>query len=83
VEGFPEDLRRHLEHMVLSHHGRREYGSPIEPATPEAFVLHAIDSLDSRLNQLRGHRRGGAEGMVYVRAMGRTIFLDPELSGGD
>ena len=83
VEDFPEDLRRHLEHLVLSHHGRREYGSPIEPATPEAFVLHAIDSLDSKLNQLSGHRRGGAEGLFYVRAIGRTIFLDPKLSSDD
>ncbi len=75
VEGFPEDLRLHLEHLVVSHHGRREWGSPIEPSTPEAFVLHLIDNLDSKLNQLRGLARGGAEGMHYVKTLGRTIYF--------
>lgn len=36
----PERLRLHLEHLVLSHHGNREYGSPVVPSTVEAFVLH-------------------------------------------
>jgi 3'-5' exoribonuclease len=77
IADFPEDLRRHLEHLILSHHGHREFGSPIEPATPEAFVLHAIDNLDSKINQLRGHRRSGAEGMFYIRAMGRSVYFEP------
>ena len=78
IEDFPIDLRRHLEHLILSHHGRREYGSPMEPATTEAFVLHALDNLDSKLNQLRGHRRSGAEGLLFVRALGRTVYFEPE-----
>lgn len=75
----PEFLRLHLEHLVLSHHGQREYGSPIEPSTAEALVLHEIDSLDSRLNQLRSLRRNGAHGMHFHRPMGRNLFFDPEL----
>ena len=76
VEDLPDDLRLHLEHLVVSHHGRREYGSPIEPSTPEAFALHFIDNLDSKLNQLHGFRRSGVEGMHYVKALGRSIYFD-------
>lgn len=75
----PEHLCLHLEHLVLSHHGQREYGSPVEPATAEALVLHEIDSLDSKLNQLRALRRNGAHGMHYHRPMGRNLFFDPKL----
>lgn len=77
VDGISENLRFHLEHLVLSHHGKREFGSPIEPSTPEAFALHAIDDLDSKLNQLRGHRMAGAEGMFFLRSFGRSILFEP------
>lgn len=79
----PEQLRLHLEHLILSHHGRREYGSPVEPATPEAFVLHAIDNLDSKLAQLRGARASEGDGMRFLRPMGRSIYFDPELGVGN
>lgn len=75
VADFPADLQVHLEHLVLSHQGRREYGSPMEPATPEAFVLAFIDDLDSKLNLLRQVRRQGG-GLQYVRSMGRSIYLE-------
>lgn len=38
-----------LEHMILSHHGKGEFGSPVTPAIPEAFAFHLIDALDTRL----------------------------------
>jgi 3'-5' exoribonuclease len=37
-----------IEHLILSHHGRKEWGSPVEPATAEAFILHAADMMSSR-----------------------------------
>ena len=74
VGEVPDDLRLPLEHLIVSHHGRREWGSPIEPSTPEAFVLHLIDNLDSKLNQLRGLHPGDGE-LQFVRALGRTIYL--------
>lgn len=83
VADLSEELRFHLEHLIVSHHGRREYGSPIEPSTPEAFLLHLIDNLDSKLNQLSGHLRAGAEGMVYVRALGRSMWFDRPAKGGE
>lgn len=42
-----------LRHMILSHHGQHEYGSPVLPAVPEAEVLFLIDNLDARMNTLK------------------------------
>lgn len=53
IQGFPLELRAHVEHLVLSHHGTREHGSPVEPKTVEAFILAAVDDLDARINQVR------------------------------
>ena len=53
ISGFPDDLRAELEHLVLSHHGSRERGSPVEPKSVEAFILAAVDELDARLHQVR------------------------------
>lgn len=41
-----------LKHLILSHHGRYEYGSPVLPMTKEAFVLHFIDEIDAKINYL-------------------------------
>ncbi|KAA1260362.1 3'-5' exoribonuclease YhaM [Rubripirellula obstinata] len=46
---FPAELRLHLEHMVVSHHGVLEYGSPKIPVTLEAVALHHIDNLDAKM----------------------------------
>jgi 3'-5' exoribonuclease len=50
----PESLLMHLKHLVLSHHGRLDYGSPVVPRTPEAMLLHEIDMIDSRMNMIHG-----------------------------
>ncbi|MDP9290797.1 MAG: HD domain-containing protein [Verrucomicrobiota bacterium] len=47
-----EDVRLHLLHLIASHHGAREFGSPVDPKTPEAFALHHIDNLDAKLEML-------------------------------
>jgi 3'-5' exoribonuclease len=49
VPGFPPKLRILLEHMILSHHGSLEFGSPKLPSFPEAMLLHLIDNLDSKM----------------------------------
>lgn len=49
-----EDVRLHLLHLVASHHGEKELGSPVEPRTPEAMTLHYIDNLDARLEMFAG-----------------------------
>ena len=47
-----EEVRLHLLHLIASHHGSLEFGSPVEPKTPEAFALHCLDNLDARLEML-------------------------------
>ncbi|MHC4883952.1 MAG: 3'-5' exoribonuclease YhaM family protein [Planctomycetota bacterium] len=49
IPDFPRDKRNLVFHLVLSHHGKREYGSPILPAIPEALALHQIDNLDAKV----------------------------------
>src|SRR5438128_2925340 len=49
IPGFPQDLEWRLTHLVVAHHGRHEYGSPKEPVTLEAMVVHALDELDTRV----------------------------------
>lgn len=45
------DLKNHLKHLILSHHGLHEYGAPCLPQTPEAFILHYADNMDAKMNQ--------------------------------
>jgi 3'-5' exoribonuclease len=53
IPDFPAGLRDQIEHIILSHHGELEFGSPKQPAFPEAFVVHALDNLDSKLESMR------------------------------
>ncbi len=52
IPDFPDDLRRHLLHMLLAHHGKLEYGSPKLPSTPEALMLAYLDDLDSKVEAM-------------------------------
>jgi 3'-5' exoribonuclease len=77
IEGFPFDLQLQLEHLVLSHQGKKEFASPVEPMTCEALVLHFIDDLDSKLNQLRASRESaiGTSGISFSRGLGRYVYV--------
>lgn len=77
IGGFPEDLRVRIEHLVVSHHGARELGSPVEPMSEEAFILSAIDDLDARLHQVRRHIEqdsGEGELTAYHPRLGRVLL---------
>ena len=52
-EPFPKELLLRLKHMILSHHGHLEHGSPKVPMTPEAMLLHCIDLTDTRMHQVQ------------------------------
>ena len=82
VPDFPDDDLLRLEHLVLAHQGRHEYAAPVEPMTLEALVLHYIDDLDSKVNQMRGIRREGP-GFRYVRGLGRYVLVDEEPAATD
>lgn len=53
INGFPASLANQIEHLILSHHGELEYGSPKKPATIEALALAAADNLDAHLETMR------------------------------
>ena len=55
VEGFPRELGILLKHMLLSHHGQYEYGSPKRPKTVEATILNYLDDMDSKINGIQAH----------------------------
>jgi 3'-5' exoribonuclease len=81
IPGFPSDLRAHLEHLVVSHHGDRKLGSPVEPMTAEAFILSAVDDLDATLYQVQQHLQqdgdpdaGEGEFTAYHPRLRRVLF---------
>jgi 3'-5' exoribonuclease len=80
LAGFPPDLAMHLKHLILSHHGQYEYGSPKRPKTVEATVLNYLDDLDSKINGIRTHIRkeGEMQGnwTSYHRLYDRYFYID-------
>jgi 3'-5' exoribonuclease len=78
---FPENLRVLVEHIILSHHGKYEFGSPKLPMIPEALLLHYLDDLDAKMQTmrsefLRAESQGRAPGQMteWVRAMERPLL---------
>lgn len=61
VPGFPEELKVLLEHLIISHHGQYEFGSPKLPMFPEALMLHYMDDLDSKMESMRAQFEREAE----------------------
>jgi 3'-5' exoribonuclease len=55
VPEFPAALKTLLEHLIISHHGQYEFGSPKLPMFPEALLLHYMDDLDSKMESMRAH----------------------------
>jgi 3'-5' exoribonuclease len=53
IPGFPDELKILIEHMIISHHGQYEFGSPKLPMFPEALMLHYLDDLDSKMESMR------------------------------
>ncbi len=78
IPGFPPKLKTLLEHMILSHHGSLEYGSPKVPLFPEAMLLHHMDNLDSKMEAMRAalHRDRLLEGCwtAYTPSLERIVL---------
>ena len=84
---FPPELKTLLEHLIISHHGEYEFGSPKLPMFPEALLLHYMDDLDSKMEAMRAHFEREAElespWSSYNASLGRpllnsTKFLSPK-----
>jgi len=81
IEGFPPQLLARLAHLIVSHHGSRELGSPVEPMMVEAIILSAADDLDATLHQVRRHQAesvGDDPFTSYHSRLGR-VFLKPSV----
>ena len=77
IPGFPEDLRLQILHIVLSHHGRLDFGSPVLPKTPEALLVHYLDDLDGKLEVMFRavqDETSGGSWSPYSRALDRMIY---------
>ena len=81
LPGFPEKLRVLVEHMILSHHGKYEFGSPKLPMTPEAMLLSALDDLEAKMQNMRAEfgkelaaGKSGAGMTEWVRSMERPLL---------
>lgn len=77
IRNFPHYTKMHLKHILLAHHGEYEYGSPKIPQTSEAYLVHLIDLMDSKMGTLEiikktdstvGHWSG------FVKHLDRIIY---------
>jgi 3'-5' exoribonuclease len=67
IDGFDPELAQALFHIILSHHGALENGSPVLPATREATLVHSIDNLGGKLGSFDRIERGLADGETWSR----------------
>ena len=78
IPDFPPELAQALLHIILSHHGCFEHGSPVLPSTREALVVHAMDKLSGDLGSFDRLERETAEDETWSRfdrALGRAVLL--------
>lgn len=84
IPGFPEELKMLVKHMILSHHGHLEYGSPKKPKTPEAIMLYYLDDMDAKVQSVQrlieDERDTGSNWTSYHRLYGRHIYKGPSRS---
>jgi 3'-5' exoribonuclease len=78
IPAFPRELSLHLLHLILSHHGSKEFGSPIQPMTPEAIALHHCDYLDAQVQRFQETVRQcppGQRWTAYQPSLGHSLFI--------
>src|SRR5690348_16055216 len=87
LPGFPDELKTLIEHLIISHHGQYDFGSPKLPMFPEALMLHYLDDLESKMEAMRAHfeREAGLDSpwTSYNSSLGRPLlntekFLAPK-----
>lgn len=79
IKNFPYPVKLHLKHILLSHHGEYEYGSPKIPQTSEAMLVHLIDLMDSKMHSFETIKRNDnnvGHWSGYVKHLDRIIFKD-------
>jgi 3'-5' exoribonuclease len=79
IDHFPPELLMRLRHLLLAHHGQKEFGSPVVPMTPEAFILNFVDEIDSKMGALeRIRQKTGSGWSEYVNLLDRMIYFGKE-----
>ncbi|MDY0274703.1 MAG: HD domain-containing protein [Desulfomicrobium sp.] len=78
---LPHELILHLKHIIISHHGELEFGSPRRPKTVEAFILHFADNLDAKINTVQNavseqpeQERQFGQWSEFHRVLGRYLY---------
>jgi 3'-5' exoribonuclease len=78
IPNFPEDLALQLQHMILAHHGRYEFGSPRRPKTLEAIALHQLENLDAQVNRfatlIQEAKKLDRDWTTYDHMLGRSLY---------
>ena len=67
IDPASDEVRLHLLHLIAAHHGEKQFGSPVDPKTPEAFALHHLDNLDAKMEMLTA-------GYQTAKQLGPGIF---------
>src|SRR6202171_611020 len=87
LPGFPGELKTLLEHLIISHHGQYDFGSPKLPMFPEALLLHYLDDLDSKMEAMRAHfeREADLDGpwTSYNASLGRPLLDSRKFMQGE
>ena len=86
VPDFPAEMKTLVEHLIISHHGQYDFGSPKLPMFPEALVLHYLDDLDSKVEAMRAHFEREAEfdgpWTSYNPSLGRPLLNTEKFLAG-
>ncbi len=86
IKDFPVELRDRLLHIILSHHGHREFGSPKRPKILEAFIVYHVDHMDADIggyNAVLEENKSGSDWSDYVKNFERSVFLKKLKLAGD
>ena len=78
IDGFPEEIAQALAHIILSHHGSLQHGSPVVPCTREATLVHMADNLGARMgsfDRLEKSLPAGEEWSVFDKGLGAGAFF--------
>jgi 3'-5' exoribonuclease len=85
IDGFPQELAWAVLHIILSHHGSLEHGSPVMPATREATLVHMIDNLGGRLgsfDRIEKELSPGVRWSSFDRAIGAGAWFSARETAG-
>lgn len=77
IPNFPYGVKTHIKHILLSHHGEYEYGSPKIPSTSEAFLVHLIDFMDSKMSSFEQVKKADSSSghwSGFVKHLDRIVY---------